>query len=229
MPLQQTPFQSVSEAQSQQRGLTTLLVASMFKIWPLLDLHDLKGTLPGYQTAVAALVRQYGQTSAVLAARFYQARRPDPGFLLMPASPPGTEQVTKATGWSTKGLWGPEPDVKAAQTLTHGVAQQMVVGTGRGTLINAIRADYRCRGWARVARPDACSFCAMLSTRGAVYKNKQTSEFKAHNHCHCLPVPLFASHYEPPAYVREWRALYLQSTRGQSDTLNAFRRAYEGR
>jgi hypothetical protein len=119
--------------------------------------------------------------------------------------------------------------VSNAQTLVKGVTQKMVVDTGRNTLIAAIEADKKARGWARVPRDTCCHFCAMLATRGAVYKSEQTASFQAHDGDHCLPMPLFADHYEPPAHVRQWEQIYRDSTRGKSNAAarNAFRVALE--
>lgn len=239
------------------------LAASMATAWTLIDLHDLAGSLPQYEAAVAALVFKYGQASAVLAQRFYRAERVSVGipgtFTPKPADPAGIVQVQKSIGWATKGLWSPpaapQPpqtavaaesaagvpaaagkaaeaaqaaaaEVEAsARSLSDGVAQKMVVDVGRNTLIDAIEQDRRARGWARQARPDGCSFCAMLSTRGMVYRSEQTASFASHDGCHCVPVPVFADHYEPPAYVRQWQQIYTDSTRGKSnaDARNAFR------
>jgi hypothetical protein len=93
----------------------------------------------------------------------------------------------------------------------------------------AIEADREALGWARVARPGACYWCAMQATRGAVFETEESASFKPHNDCHCTVEPLFGRHYEPPAHVRGWQALYKESTDGEADKLNAFRRAYEGR
>jgi hypothetical protein len=232
-PQQQPSNQAVQQQQARQAALTALLATAMLKIWPLIDLSDLKGSLPRYEAAVTALVHKYGQSSAVLAARFYQQERAAAGiagrFLPEPANPAPLGQVQASIGWATKGLWSQEPEQPAAKILTNGVAQKLVVDTGRNTLIAAIEADKHARGWARQARPDACSFCSLLSTRGAVYRSEQTAGFEAHNDCHCIPVPVFADHYEPPAYVRQWEQIYRDSTRGKSgaEARNAFRVALD--
>lgn len=246
--------QAVQEQQQQQRGLTVALAASMATAWTLIDLHDLAGSLPKYEAAVAALVFKFGQASAVLAQRFYRAERVSAGvpgtFTPRPADPAGIVQVQKSIGWATKGLWSPpdsslpartvepaadSPAVNAAmaeanaKSLSNGAAQKMVVDAGRNTLIDAIEQDRHARGWARQARPVGCPFCAMLSTRGMVYRSEQTASFPSHTNCHCVPVPVFADHYEPPAYVRQWQQIYADSTRGKSgaNARNAFRVALE--
>lgn len=228
-----SPAPASQHAQAQQAAITALLTVQMARIWPLIDIADLSGSLPKYQTAVAALTYKFGQVSALQAARYYKAERAAAGvggrFLPRGADPAGIEQVQASVRWATKGLYSTEPDITAAKTLTNGVAQKMVVDTGRNTLIAAIENDTKARGWAREARPGACSFCALLATRGAVYRSEQTAEFKAHDHCHCLPVPLFADSYEPPAYIRAWQQLYRDTPYGKNaaEARNNFRVALE--
>lgn len=223
----------VQQQQAQQQALTATLATAMATAWALIDITDLAKSLPRYEAAVAALVFKYGQASTSLAARYYQTTRHAAGvggrFIVRGADPAGIGQVQKSIGWATKGLWSAEPDIPAAKTLANGVAQKLVVDTGRNTLIAAIEADTKCRGWAREARPDACSFCALLSTRGAVYRTEQTAGFEAHDHCPCVPVPLFADHYEPPAYIRQWQQIYRDAPYGSSpaEARNNFRVALE--
>lgn len=226
---------SSQRAVSQQEALTLLLLADLRHLWPSLKPDNLAGSYPGWLQAVTALIVKYGQASQATAARYYATVRADAGIIgrFTPArvDPPPLEQISRSFGWATKGLQVAEPDVAVVETLTEGVAQRLVVDQGRNALITAIESDRRCRGWAREARPGACSFCAMLSTRGAVYKTRDTATFvknsqnRYHDHCHCVPVPLFADHYEPPAHVREWERIYVDSTSGLSgaDARNAFR------
>lgn len=120
-------------------------------------------------------------------------------------------------------------------------AEKMVADVGRNELIEAIEADNKARGWARVTRPGACAFCLLMATRGAVYKDQGAAgrdanskfvgagNFKFHNNCHCTIQPLFGRIYEPPEHIREAKKLYRDATKGESDKVNAFRRALEGR
>lgn len=230
--------QQAQDQQAQQAALTALLVAAMAKAWPLIDMADLKRSLPQYETVVAALIFKYGQASGSIAARFYQQQRATAGipgrFTPTPADPSGLEQVRKSIDWATRGLWSTHPDIAAVKTLTNGVAQKMVVQAGRSTLIDAIEKDTKCRGWARVARPDGCSFCALLSIRGAVYKSERSATVTEtgtayHDHCHCVPLPVFAEHYEAPAHVREWQRIYQDAPYGKNaaEARNNFRVALE--
>jgi len=219
---------------SEQEALSVILSTHLAYSWHLLDPRNVKGTFGQWLTAVAATIFQYARSSAALAARYYSAERVAAGLpRLTPrlASPPTAGQVETVMRWATKGLWQAQPDLVAVRTVVNGAAQKLAVDTGRNTLIEAIQADRRARGWAREAKPTACSFCAMLSIRGAVYRSKQTAEFLAHDHCHCIPVPLFADAYEPPAYVRAWQQQWDSSTAGLSGNAAriAFRQTLEGR
>lgn len=226
---QQPSASNVQQQQAQQAAITALAITAMGNALALIDLADLKTTLPRYRLAVLAITTKYGQASATVAARFYQQERRLAGisgtYRPIPANPAPMEQVAASLDWATKGLWDDKPDLPAVKTLTNGVAQKLIVDTGRNTLIQAIEQDRRARGWARLPRPTCCHFCALLATRGAVYKSEQAAGFEAHDHDHCVPVPLFAEHYEPPAYVREWGGIYADSTSGKhgAEARNAFR------
>lgn len=188
-------------------------------VWHLLDLQHLAETLPRFAAAVAALVHRYGTASATLAADFYDASRIAAGvrgtFTVTPASPPDLEQVTAEVRWATRTLWSAEPDAPPARTMVAGAADRMVLDTGRATVQDAVQRDRAARGWARVPEAGCCAFCAMLATRGAVYKTSQTADFRAHDHDRCHIEPVFGQ-YEPTAQVREWQALWEKSTAGKS-------------
>lgn len=57
-------------------------------------------------------------------------------------------------------------------SLIGGGVQRMVSGAGRATIANNASNDRVRVGFARVARSDACSFCGMLASRGAVYRSE---------------------------------------------------------
>ena len=208
-----------------------LFARELEQAWPQLDPYSLKQSLPRFTAIVAQLVHKYGAGSSTLAARFYQSQRQAAGlagrFTVKPADPPPLTQIRSTVGWATRDLWVADPPVDQALKDLQGSTQTLVLDQGRDTIINATHTDRKAIGWARIPEPDACYFCAMLATRGAVYK-EDTVGFKAHNNCRCHVEPVF-THYEPTAQIRGWDALYRDSTKGSSDQLNAFRRAYEGR
>jgi hypothetical protein len=223
---------AASSAQASQSGLLLAIGPQLEAAWQLLDVADLERTLPRFKLAVAALVQRYGAASRTLAAQFYRAQRLSAGVggraPLRPAPLPDVKRVDRSIGWATKGLWSQEPDVASARELVTGVTDSLMLDAGRNTIVDTVRADPRAQAWARVPEPGCCYFCAMLATRGAVYK-EDTAGFQAHNKCRCHVEPVFTA-YEPTAQIREWQALYRSATAGhRGDLLNAFRRAYEGR
>lgn len=220
--------------QQAQSGLVHLLGEDMLTAWGLLDVHRLKATIPDLSAATAALVQRYGKIAGAIAARFYTRQRRASGvpgvFRPIPADPPGLEQVQSGVEWALRGLWGAEPDIPAAQTQAFGVAETLVLDTGRTAILDAVQADPEAKGWARLVEPGACAFCLLLATRGAVYKAEETADFQAHPSCRCHAEPVFTA-YEPSAEVRHWTAVYrrVAADKRGKDKRAAFRQAVEGR
>lgn len=195
----------------------------------LLDVSRLKLTLPQLSAAIAALVHRYGQAQALAAVEYYQAARLEAGvagkFTPVPANPPGLDAVTASVDWATRNLWSPQPDVAGAHQAVQAAAEKLTLDTGRDTIIGAVESDRKARRWARVVEPGACYFCIMLAVRGDVY-SEHTADFQTHDHCRCHPAPVFTA-YEPSAQVRQWQALWRESTAGTSGkgSVAAFRKA----
>lgn len=95
-------------------------------------------------------------------------------------------------------------------TALQGTATRSVFTSSRDTVVtNTERERVR---WARHASANACGFCRLLATRGAVY-HSEASARKGHDHCHCLAVPDRDGKYEPPSYVARWERDYNQARR----------------
>jgi hypothetical protein len=237
--------------QERQGVITRLLSRSLARAWGVLDVNDMQGTMPKFRLAVAGLVDRFSLSSATSAADYYHRQREDAGirgrYLPAPAPAPSLDEIGKQLDWATQDLTAPlvavQEALASAEKAVAGVSQKLVVDRGRDTITNAVNDDRHAYGWSRVAQPDACYFCAILATRGPVYKSREVfaasnakfhgvGEIKVHNNCHCIPVPLFSEHYEAPDYVQEWLRIYYQAKRGarrgQSD-LNAFRAALNAR
>lgn len=232
----------MASQQAQQAVLANAMEVQLPDVWAAyMQVHDLAASLPDYINGIKALVHRYGIASASIAARYYAKERAAQGIAgkvtVTPASP-DLEGLDVGIRWATKGLWSEEPDVPAAQSLVRGVAERQALDTGRNTLLDAIHADKKAKGWARVIEPGACSFCILLATRGAVYREHSftTSNFKfsgpgafkAHNHCRCSLEPVFGE-YEPSADLRKWQALYQETSKGKSGRAarSAFREAVD--
>lgn len=256
---------ATAQHQAAQIGLTAALGAELASLWASLDLADLRGSLPTFTAAVALRVQQHARASATLATRHYATQRKVAGvvgrFTPRPASPPPVSQIASTVSWATQPLWtsnptspppsgGPSPLQQAQQRLS-GATQRLVTGTGTTTTVANVKADPKAKGYARQPEPNACSFCLMLASRGAVYKQDRAggrgdsfaasnrkfrgdlndpSTIKVHDHCHCQPAPFWGS-YEPSPEVDAAERLWVESTHGLSGHAAqvAFRRAVEGR
>lgn len=243
----QPPPQPVSDHYLTQAGLAIALTRTVRDLWPSLDTRDLKTSLPRFKLQVTSLVHRFGLASETLAAKDYRARREAAGIrssFTVPMPPmPDAEQVDKVVSWSTSGLWDKTltlPDanpadvaeiVDNAETQTTGALEKMVLDAGRNVTAAAVKVDRQARAFAREARPDCCAFCAMLASRGSVYKTAYDAgeNHAFHNSCHCQVVPVFGQ-YEMSAQARQWSADWnrLREEHG-SVSLLMWRQFHEGR
>ena len=229
-----TAVAAVSTQQAKQATLVSTLEGPLDAAWQLLDPRDPQ-SVNRFLAAIVALARSFGRISASEAAKYYEAVRVAEGvpgaFVARPAPPATPDEILAGARWAIQGLWGPNPDSAAARSLLTGVVERNVLEAGRTTILDAAQRDRRCKGWARETEPGCCSFCAMLATRGAVYRSESSGDFASHNNCRCFAVPVFGT-WEPSAEVAEWQQLYKESTRGVHGARRmrkAFRDAYEAR
>lgn len=137
-------------------------------------------------------------------------------FEAQPADLPPDAQL------AANGRWAMLQD--SAVTALQGTATRAVFNASRQTVIDNVQRENLAlapRGrrvrWARHAAANACGFCRMLATRGAVYRERALA-LRAHDHCHCLAVADRDGKYEPPAYVEQWERDYRQARRdGHTD------------
>jgi hypothetical protein len=228
------------EHQAGQEALVSLIPAVLREAWPLLDVHNIKGTMPQFLAAVKAIVARYGSASAAGALDYYRRERLAAGVktatpTLRIAPGPADDVIEKAIGWATSDLYGPvtPESVAAAQSKVDEAVSQLVLDRGRDTIIANALNDKAAKGWARVTEQGACSFCIMLALRagaGFLYKSERSADFSAHDNCRCHAEPVFTQ-YEPSYRMRQMQALWTDATRGRSghDARVAFRQAVEGR
>lgn len=175
--------------------------------------------------------REAVQSSAYVTGQNQARRSLDAGF--------PTEQVRRTT----------------LTTLTGAMARHVADG-GRQTLMGAVREDGQAFGWERMTGPDPCPFCAMLASRGSVYKSRESAElvgfgsdnvrrgFPAqygrirgtrqrgdsfHDNCNCYAEARYLGDPLISEENRPYRELWNETTQDSSDPIKDFRRAYEGR
>lgn len=187
-----------------------------------------------------ALVVQFAQASSTLAAQDYAQRRAGAGvkghFDVPHAPPPSAEQFSKTLDYVYA-----EPSVQGSvEDRMVAAFTRLALQGGRVTVVDAVQSDSKARAWARETRGDCCYFCALMAARGAVYKSEGAAgkdandkftgagEFKFHNNCHCVAVPVFGV-YEKPAHARGWNRQYhdLKRDLGRAPSLLEWRNAFD--
>lgn len=110
---------------------------------------------------------------------------------------------------------------------------------GRSTVTGTVSHSPQIVGYRRVGGAGrSCFFCAMLISRGAVYKSADTAgavggrNYRAghayHDHCHCSAEPLY-EHEDDPADVVAMRQAYDEHAAGTPSPIRAWRDAYDNR
>jgi hypothetical protein len=187
------------------------------------------------------LVYEYRDRSAALSNAYLERIglapvRPDP----LPSEAVRTSLIV--TGWASllerieKGV-DPAEAIEKAATQAEGAADRHALDGGRSITARTLQAQTRL-AWYRVTRGACCSWCAMLSSRGAVYGEDSFADsdprfigdgtVKVHDHCHCTLAALETDEPEPEL-ITQRRDLWERVTKGLSGDAaqNAFRRAYE--
>lgn len=135
----------------------------------------------------------------------------------------------------------PLQTLEKIQTSVAAAAQRHALDGGRTALEDAIERDPRAIGYQRLGRAKPCFWCAMLNSRGPVYKEVSfessddrfsgPGNAKCHDGCGCSLVPLYTraglADTVQPALEKQWADL----TKGKSGraAIKAFRQGYEGR
>jgi hypothetical protein len=198
----------------------------------------LRGNKDADRVTLYALLTQFAQASSSLAAQDYAERRSAAGvrggFTVPHAAPPSAEHFAKTLDYVYADDQTTEDRMVAAFT-------RLALQGGRQTIVDAVQSDSKARAWARETRGDCCYFCALMAARGAVYKSEGAAgkdanakftgagEFKFHNNCHCVAIPVFGV-YEKPADARGWNRQYhdLKRDLGRSPSLLEWRNAFDG-
>lgn len=228
----------LAEAHRQaQARIASAAVTDVRAAWPLLDMNRLDTSFPRYAGAVSALTQARRTAASGLGVMFYRNLRDleavSGKFNPLPAAPMDLEKLTtslRVTGpvaarsALARGA-SPAEAERIALAATVGAVQSRIYDGGRGAVLRSMFADPEARGYQRISDGSPCAFCAMLVSRGAVYKADATGGFKAHVKCGCSAVPFWEPVPAQSAHAadvsRLWDATYPEGG------YNGFRRAYE--
>jgi hypothetical protein len=167
---------------------------------------------------VPALISEYGDVAATVAADWYDELRDAEGVggsfraSLAPLVP--DEQVKGRLGFATRPdgpLWAGQADTFTA--FVGMMSNEYALQPGRDTVMEAAHAEKV--AYARVPEPGACKFCLMLASRGFVYSKATAGGAKKfHGKCRCNTLPVWDETrarveygYDPDALYDQYRAL----------------------
>lgn len=232
-----------------QALMAARMAQQVLRVWrELMNPAKVDASWPAVRAALIPIVEQAREQSAALARAAYTDARRDagvPGGELAPSDPlplalkrlesaldvTGPVEFKKAIAAGRT----PQQAMDAAAVRMVGSTQYLALEGGRQVMQRSIASDERATGYARVTDADPCAWCAMLASRGPVYKSAKTAgDPRAggdsyHDHCACQAWPAFTLD-EPFIGVAE--KLYddwLRETRGRGGqhAVNAFRRWWE--
>ncbi len=122
-----------------------------------------------------------------------------------------------------------------------GAAVRHVTSAGHRQIEDNVRNDAVAIGWARTTKPGCCYFCAMLASRGYVYKEESfedsnarfggVGEQKVHDNCGCGLRPIYSPVDPLPdrteALEQMWIDMSNETSFAGQKAINEFRRRYE--
>lgn len=142
------------------------------------------------QHVLPLLIDTYGEAASALSADWYDQYRAQlnvpGGFIAAPAKLPTDNGSLQLINWARFHAQTPDSMID----LVYGGMQRRVATQARLSIMGAANQDKWSTGWRRVGDGRNCSFCDMLISRGAVYK-ESTVRFAAHDHCNCMAAPAF--------------------------------------
>lgn len=255
MALTATGAQLTEQHRLAQLSIRASFMRELTRLWKLINLDNLDESAAEWIGFVTDLILRFRQQSAIRALSYYdEFRRAEIGQALpnralyrnLDVPAPGAIRtsllVTGPVGMKSRIGKGFTPEIARAKALVDvaGAASRHVLDGGRHQLVKSIEKDKRATQYARVTDGKPCYFCAMLASRGPVYRSASSGQFTTsrskrgpgrefHDHCGCTVEPGFAQNAEWPGRGREFEKLWNDTTKGKGGkaALSAFRSAYE--
>lgn len=257
-----------------QLAVRARMLREVVRLWPLLDLRRLDATGGEWLRLMVALVLSFRAQSAREASSFYEQVRAaelpgaEPYRALWAQSAvtdvdpirtsllvTGPVMIKRATANALRTppeTSGPvdldrllRAESATALERVSGAATRHVLDGARETLRQEGARDGRAVAFTRMSDGDPCYFCALMISRGAVYRSQDSAGraandrfdgdgiYKFHDHCGCTVVPVFDLDTPPSAQETKYQALYEQAKTNSSESrkpvLDEFRWLVEGR
>lgn len=192
-------------------------------VWPKVAALPADRVASVMAEVLMAVADRYGPAAGSIAADYFDELRVAAGapgrFAPTVARMPDATRFEVLARWGAGPLFAASPDPAKALSLMTGGLTRIVQGVGRDTIADSVAADPSGPRYARHASANACAFCALLATRGAVYTSQALGE-KYHDDCHCTVVPVWPGQkYQEAPYVAKWRDAYANAPAGSSSSL----------
>jgi hypothetical protein len=210
-------MQLLTQFEQANNGIADLIERDLLDFLGALDFGRPEAVQPALFEFVPALVSQYGDVAASVAADWYDELRASegvPGGFRAPLAPLiPAEQVNARLGYATRSsgpLWlGDSATLNGFLSL---MANEYALQPGRDTVMQAAHKDKA--AYARIPEPGACKFCLMLASRGFVYSKSTAGQTKKfHGKCRCNVLPTWDETrarvefgYDPDALYDLYRA-----------------------
>lgn len=205
---------------ARQVQIASVSTATAVALWGRLDVNDIDASTPAWLASMTGLVDRQVSASQVTAAEYFEAYsgaetgRSADGVKVLPLL--STASVLYYAGpvrvkTLIRGGMSAVEAHAASLSRVAGAANRQTLMAGRLTVAASTAADTRTIGWRRVTDGNPCAFCAMLASRGAIYRDQITADgFDFHFMCGCTAEPEYST----------W-----QPTEQEQVYLNAYQRA----
>jgi hypothetical protein len=191
-----------------QLATSARAAARASQLWSGLDADNIDASMPAWLSRNLVSLREFHRESVDRAAAYVPAyrraelgrnfgsiERPDfdtaeTAQALVLAGPVRVKLLTKRGMTSTKAQ-------SEALRKFQGIVRRQTMAGGRQLIDQTTESDQRAIGWRRVTDSKPCAFCAMLASRGPVYRSASTagtdggglldnkSGLRFHSHCGC--------------------------------------------
>ena len=147
-------------------GLSGKAVVAITILWNKLQNADPETRWKALQDAYPATVDPFIVAAAVLSAEWYSSIDPASNFAVETQPAPPKDILHSNVGWA----------LAQADPLANliGSVERQVFNASRDTILS--NAEREGTKWARHASANACSFCRIMATRGAVYASEAAAQ-----------------------------------------------------
>lgn len=152
--------------------LNALMQSDLLALWRAVDGQDVEFLREALQAELPGVVDPYLAAAGDVTADWYQDLSPTSTYVATPAPLPPQDQLETTARWAA-GTVLTATEVSPLDLLA-GAMQRALFGASRRTVVDNAEAEPGAK-WARYASANACEFCRMLATRGAVYASEESA------------------------------------------------------